>query len=496
MEALVQGQFAQNGLVHLLNAWSDGDGPLYRRLADALRSAIARGDLSVDQLLPPERVLARKLALSRSTVVAAYEVLRDEGLLERRQGSGTRVRSTPAPTQRAPGPSIALSRNTLFRRMTDGPHGTIDLTGAYFVEPGGVPDEVLRDIHLEIAQLVETSGYSPLGHMPLREAIARHLSGHGVPTSAEQVLVTSGAQQAIYLAAWLFLRPGDTVLVENPTYPGALDAFTAVGARADGVPTRRQGVDIEALTEHIRRLSPRLAYVIPTYQNPVGGVLPEHARRTLAAVVDKYQVVLVEDDSLSGLGIQREPPVPVAAYAPRAPILTIGSFSKLFWPGLRVGWIRAPEPVVAQLGRLKAVADLGGSLPAQAIAARLLPSHDEIRRQRAPIIARRLELAVSLLQTCLPDWTWDRPQGGLCLWVRIPYGSAAEYAQLALRNGVSIVAGSVASPDGSFGDYLRLPFGHRPETLEEGIRRLAATWEAYAPAPDGGSRSERLAVVV
>jgi len=184
----------------------------------------------------------------------------------------------------------------------------------------------------------------------------------------------------------------------------------------------------------------------------------------------------------------------VAAFGPSGSILTIGSLSKLCWGGLRVGWIRASEPTIARLGRLKAVADLGGALPAQVIGARLFASYDQIHHQRKPIIAARLELVTRLLHQMLPSWSWDRPQGGLCLWVRLPYGSAPEFTQIALRNGVSIVAGSVASCDGSFGDYLRLPFGHRPDALEEGIRRLARAWQAYAPVDE--VRAENLAVIV
>src|SRR5438067_9668811 len=310
----LQSQFEPNGLIHRLDAWSSGAGPLYRRLASALRSAIARGDLALGELLPPERLLARQLAVSRSTVVAAYDILQDEHLLERRQGSGTRVRSAPAP--RGAGLTSALNRSTLFRRLTEGPGGTIDLTGAYLLAPGGLPVGALREVERDIAALAETSGYSPLGYLPLRHAIADHLARRGLPTVADQVLVTSGAQQAIYMAGWLCLQRGDTALVENPTYPGALDAFTAVGARVVGVRTRHQAVDLAALADHMARLAPRLVYLIPTYQNPVGGVLSEPSRRTLAALIGQHQVPLVEDDSLSGLAITGEPPPPVAAFAP------------------------------------------------------------------------------------------------------------------------------------------------------------------------------------
>jgi DNA-binding transcriptional MocR family regulator len=218
----------------------------------------------------------------------------------------------------------------------------------------------------------------------------------------------------------------------------------------------------------------------------------------VADLVQHHQVPLLEDDSLSGLSVDGDAPPTVASFAPNAPILTTDSLSKLFWAGLRVGWIRAPEPLIAHLARLKAVTDLGGSLPSQVIASRLIADYDQVRRARAPVIARRLELVTQLLSELLPGWSWDPPRGGLCLWVRLPYGSATEFAQVALRTGVSIVAGSVASADGSFDDHIRLPFGHRPEALEEGVRRLAKAWQLYAPAEAEVEtpRTQSMAVIV
>jgi DNA-binding transcriptional MocR family regulator len=468
-----------------LGAWSAGRGPLYRRLADALRSAVDRGDLPPGTRLPPERLLARTLSVSRSTVVAAYDLLEQVEVLDRRQGSGTRVAETnerhrpadPAPVSRA------LSRNTLFRRITDGPDGTIDFIGAYLLGGGGLLAAALEGLELELAALSLTSGYSPLGHPPLRQAVAAHLTRTGLPTVPEQVIITSGAQQAINLAAWQYLHDGDTVVVENPTYPGALDAFSAAGARLAWVPTGRHGADVDLLSEVVTRTTPRLVYLIPTFQNPVGGVMPEHRRRAVARLVEARGVALIEDNSLAALALDGDGavPPPIAAFAPEAPILTVGSVSKLFWAGLRVGWIRAPESVVANLGRLKAVADLGGSLPGQAIATRLLGHFDAVRQERCAELARRFALMAQLLEQQLPSWSWERPRGGLCLWVRLPHGSASEFAQVALRHGVSLVAGPVASADHSFADYVRLPFGLEPPELEEGIHRLARAWAAYTP---------------
>jgi DNA-binding transcriptional MocR family regulator len=505
MDRHVESQFDLNGLGVTLGPWhAAGRGPLYQRLADALRAAILRGDLAAGGLLPPERLLAQHLAVSRSTVVAAYDLLRADHLVERRQGSGTRVRhgqagpgaaSAGAPNARGLELSRTLNRNTLFRGLNDRQDEVIDLLGAYLLDADGLPAAALDGIEREIAELAHTAGYAPLGYPPLRAAIARRLSRRGLPTEPRQVLVTAGAQQAIYLSAWLYLQRGDSAVVENPTYPGALDALSAFGAHLVGVPTRRAGVDPDRLRQAVERTSPRLVYLIPSYQNPTGGVLSSHARRQLASLVQSHGLALVDDDSLSDLGLHDDqPPPPVATFAPDSPILTIGSLSKICWAGLRVGWVRAQEPVIAQLARLKAVTDLGGSMATQVIATRLMDSVDQMRQQRGLILRERLALVSDLLGSQLPDWSWEPPLGGLCLWVRLPYGSATEFSQVALRHGVSVVPGSVASCDGSFGDHLRLPFGHSPRVLEAAVSRLAAAWRAYAPAE--GGRVQSVAVIV
>ena len=499
MDRSFHSQSDQNGLVGLLGSWSTGSDPLYRQLANALRTAVAHGDLPAGTRLPPERALAQQLRVSRSTVVAAYEALRDEELLERRQGSGTRIQAQSRGNGSATARSLPLPiRNSLVRGLIDVPNATLDLVGAYLLAPGGLPSHVFEGLDQELAELSEQrSGYTPLGYPPLRSAIAEHLTARGLPTQPEQVLVTSGAQQGIHLVAWLYVERGETVVVENPTYPGALDTFASLGANMVGVPTRRNGVDLDQLRTMLRRVSPRLVYLMPSFHNPVGGVLPEGRRRFLADLVAERQVALLEDESLSGLGLADDGPPPVAAHAPSAEtaILTVGSLSKLSWGGLRIGWIRAPESLIVQLGRLKAVSDLAGSLPSQLIATRVFGELENIQRERRGILRERYALITELLNRHLPSWTWDPPQGGLCLWVRLPRGNANEFAQVALRHGVSIVPGSVASPDGSYQDHIRLPFGQQPAVLEEAIHRLAEAWQAYAPTatPD---RTASMAVVV
>jgi DNA-binding transcriptional MocR family regulator len=491
-----QSQLETNGLVDWLREPARaGRGPRYRRLADALRGAIKRGDLADGVRLPPERALARQLAVSRATVVAAYDILRDEQLLDRRQGSGTRVRNTASPRPGGMEVGRMLRRPSLVGGTGERPANVIDLLGAYLLGVGGLPAVAFEHFDADLAALSHSSGYAPLGYQPLRDAISTYLTRRGLATQPQQVLITAGAQQAIHLAAWLYVQRGDRVLVENPTYPGALDVFTGIGAHLIGVPTRRSGVAVERVAELIEREAPRAMYIIPTYQNPVGGVLSQHGRQALASLVESHQTPLLEDDSLIELGIDGEPPLPIACFArSTSPILTIGSLSKLCWPGLRIGWVRAAEPIITQLGRLKATTDLGGSLPAQVIATHIFGAIEDIRRERAPVLAERLELVSRLLSSLLPTWSWDRPRGGLCLWVRLPYGSAGEFSQVASRFGVSIVPGTVASTDGGYDDYVRLPFGHPPAVLEEGIQRLARAWRAYAPG--GQERGQNVAVIV
>jgi DNA-binding transcriptional MocR family regulator len=239
---------------------------------------------------------------------------------------------------------------------------------------------------------------------------------------------------------------------------------------------------------------PRLAYLIPTFHNPTGVVMPEAPRRALARLAEETGVPIVEDHALADLALGVEPPPPIAAFARDAPIVTIGSMSKLFWGGLRVGWLRAAERLIERLARFKAVADLGSSPLSQAVAARLLPQAERMKIRRHREVTRKLDGLTTALKAQLPEWSWRRPQGGLLLWARLPRGNANEFAQVALRHGVALVPGSVNSPSNGFADYVRLPFIHETERLETGVARLAEAWREYERA--ARERRSELGVIV
>jgi DNA-binding transcriptional MocR family regulator len=481
----------------VLGSWRAGHGPLRERLTGALRSGIETGELAPGLRLPPERTLAAQLAVGRGTVVAAYEALRDLGLLERRQGSGTVVRSEAGAlaSGRAAELATALQRNLLFRGLASGgDDGAVDLIGTHAPATEPVRDALrLATAALDTDVLSAHHGYFPLGYSPLRRGVAAHLTALGLPTSEDEVLITTGAQQAISVVATCLVEPGAVVVVEDPTFPGAIDAFRTAGARILTVPVTSAGVDLDALAATLADHPVRAVYLMPTFHNPTGCVLPEAGRRRLAALAKAYDVPVIEDDAVAELSLGDHAPAPVGAHAGGAPVLTIGSMSKLFWGGLRVGWIRGPRPLIAQLGRVKAVADLGSSMVSQAIAVALLARAAETRELRRRELSETCDLLGGLLARRLPGWTWRRPEGGVSLWVRLPFGSASDLARIAAGHGVAIVPGSVMSARSAFDDHIRLPLTRDAQTLRDGVDRLARAWREYdRPA----ATSDRMRIVV
>lgn len=374
-------------LVELLGQWSVGTEPLYRLLATALRQAIGEKYLPPGSRLPPERKLARALAISRSTVVAAYEVLRHQELVESRQGSGTVIKVSKAQTEAISnrGYPSKLSRQLKeevpgYRKpqMVDFATGTI----------AGLKEMVKKASKFKpegLDNLLSDGGYSPAGLPALRQALARWFTEAGLPTQEDQILITTGAQQAITLATQLFTTRGELVALDNPSFLGAIDIFKAFGTRLEGVSFSNTASGIELLENTVRSRLPRLIYLMPTFQNPTGSVLTTVQRRRLAVLSEELQLPVIEDHTLSffELNTKTPPPRPIASFAEvNSRILTIGSLSKLLWAGLRIGWVRGSASIIASLTRVKLVDDLGSPILDQAIAARLIPHLGQAQKLR------------------------------------------------------------------------------------------------------------------
>ncbi len=469
----------------------DDDGPLYLRIADGLKRLIDRGDVALGTVLPAERSLARSLAVSRSTVVAAYERLKRDGWLDSRRGSGTWVRRPDPSPERVD--AVATGRLFLAAdgqrgRPATGPGAlppdTIDLSVAALPATRAVRRAIDEPHGPELDALLAHHGYLPHGLPELRAAVAAHLAGRGLSTTPDRVVITTGAHQAISLIARQTVQPGDSVIVESPTFPGALDVLRRFGARAVPLPLDDQGVRTDLLEDLVLRSGARLLYVAPDFHNPTGAVLPLARRETIARVAERTGIIVIEDQSMADLDLDGDGlPASIASLAPDGTVLTIGSTAKLCWAGLRIGWIAAPSDWVMRTLATKTVADLGSPLLDQLLAVRLLEQVDAIRAERAEELRPRRDALVAALRDRLPDWEVPVPSGGLSLWVHLPSGNAEEFAELALEHGVAVVPGPALSVDDGNRRAIRMAYVDEPARLVEAVGRLADAWSRFEPAP-------------
>ncbi|MEU9888289.1 PLP-dependent aminotransferase family protein [Sphaerisporangium sp. NPDC051011] len=456
-------------VLDVVSDWTTHDGPLYRRLATALRRAIARGDLPPGTILPAERHMARALAVGRSTVVGAYDLLRSEGVIISRQGSGTWVSGAGRD------PSTRTHQAALRRAALSADDAVVDLATASLPAAPEVA-EVIGSLRRDLTDpLLEQVGYSPAGLPALRRAIANMFTADGLPTTPEQILVTTGDQQALFLLTQQVLTAGDGVLVEDPTSPGMLDLvreLPVVLRHCRSFSTTGAGVVLDA----IRGSEPALVYLI-TSLGPEGLIADPDELRRLARGLRDFTGSLIEDASSRHL-LRTEVPL-LAALAPQASVFTVGSMSKLFWSGLRVGWIHGDENAILRLARAKARVDLGTPLLSQLVSAVLLNRIADVGAARRVEIADRSTAAREVLRHALPEFEVGPAHGAITLWVRMPHGASRPFAELARRRGVAIVPGDSLSPDGLSDRYFRLAIGPRADVFADGVARLARAWDDY-----------------
>jgi DNA-binding transcriptional MocR family regulator len=455
-------------LARLLGGWR-ASGPAYVSLARALRLLVLDGRLPLRTRLPGERELAEALGVSRTTATAAYAQLRDEGFLASRRGSGSWTR-LPADRPAAPAPA------------PPGPE-LIDLSTAAAAAPEGALHAALAVATAELPRHLPVAGYFEAGLPGLRAAIAQRFTLRGAPTTPDQILVTSGALHAFSLLLRVFAGPGDRVLAEAPSYPAALDAIRATGARVVPVPVG----DMDLLEATLRQAAPRLAYLVPDHHNPTGLSLPEPDRERLVALARVTRTPLVIDEAMAELHLDGDPPTPLAAFDPAGETAIVaGSMSKGFWGGLRVGWVRAAPATIDRLMAARATLDLASPVIEQLVATELLKQAGEIlARQRDMFRARRDALAAAVP----PGWRFTLPAGGLCLWVELDAPRSTALAAVADNHGVRVAAGPRFGVDGAFERFVRLPYALPEPVLEEAMSRLAVAWRAVSegapaePAP-------------
>ncbi|MDF2824440.1 MAG: transcriptional regulator with domain and aminotransferase domain [Mycobacterium sp.] len=443
-------------------------GPAYQGLADAIRLLILDGRVPVGARLPSERALADALHVSRTTVTAAYTDLGEHGYLHARRGARS---VTALPVLPAVQTTAASATATT----------TVSLAAAALSAPPAAVMAAFVDATALVAPYLHSPGHELVGVEALRLAIAERYCARGLPTTPEEVLITSGAQHAISLILAAYTQPGDRVLVEQPTYHGALSAINTAGARAVPVAMTDTGWELDAVHSAIRQLAPNLAYLIPDNHNPTGFTMTSAERKRLAHIIADTRTRTVVDETILDMWIDDGPmPRPLAAEMTgrRDLVLTIGSMSKSFWGGLRIGWIRAEPSVIATLAALRPSLDLGTAILEQLVAAQLFTHAEAILAERREILRARRAFLVDLLARRLPDWVPGAGAGGMSLWVRLPAPMSTALSAAASRLGLDLPAGPRFGVDGTLERFVRVPYALPEDQLEEAVELMVRAWHS------------------
>jgi len=463
-------------LATLLEGWRDA-GAAYSALADRIRLLVLDGRISSGTRLPAERELAAQLDVSRTTVTAAYAQLRDAGYLCSIRGSGSMVQlphRTPVLSEAQPPEYLDFSKATM----------------------PAIP-EVASAARLAAEQLpayLGESGFDPVGMIELRQALADRYTARGLSTTPDQIMVTVGAQHAISLIARTLMARGDRAIIENPTYPHALDALKEAGARIVPVSvTSNDGWDESALEQAIQRTSPSLGYLMPDNHNPTGRWMPTEQRERVASLAAQHGTTLIADETMGELWIDR--PADTRPFAVHGNSIMVGSVGKTIWGGLRVGWIRADRSVIQRLVRTRSSSNLGTPLLEQLIVTELMRDYDRIlERRRSYLLTGRDRLA-ALLQQRLPEWHVPHVGGGLTAWVGLGHPVSSQLALAARNEGLIIATGPRFGVDGAFERFIRIPFCYSADDTHRGVDALARAWASVGRHPLPTSSDELASVV-
>lgn len=443
--------------------------PAYRDLADRIRILVIDGRLPDGTRLPSERELATAIGVSRTTTTRVYAELRDTGLIASRQGSGSVVH--------VPYASSAVSSLILDPDSPD----DIAMTYAAGSAPCGMAS-VFATAAERLPGILATTGYLPDGLLELREAIAELHTADGLPTTPDQVVVTSGAMGAINLTAQTFLAPGARVVAEGVSFPHGHDALRAAGGRLSPLPLTDHPWDAGALRDTLGRASHAAAYVIPDFHNPTGAVMSDADRAAWASLLRRHDVLPIVDETLRHVNLDDvDLPPPFATYDPRA--ITLGSMSKSYWGGLRIGWARVPEPRRVAMLQKRMFIDIGAGAFDQLVATDLLRSGAEIAEARLTEARQARDHLIAALSRSIPDLRMTRPGGGLNLWLTFPKPVTTRLVNCASQHGLMLTPGARFFVQNGGERNLRLPYTQPVEVLSDAVERLATAYTALDAAP-------------
>jgi GntR family transcriptional regulator/MocR family aminotransferase len=475
----------------------DGEEPIYRQLIRHIRMQIESGSLTAGSRLPASRDLARQLNISRISVVNAYAELRSEGFLSAHAGRGTFVARD--------------SNSAADDRNSNGHHGSEEIESApdrsirdmmrLARKPGVInfahgappteffPVQNLRDA---ITNVLDRDGASALtyeateGYHPLRIAVRDYVSALGIACTADHVLITGGAQQALDLVVQALLSENELMVTANPTYLGMIDIARARRVQIHGISVDRDGIRIDMLENFLLDHNPRLIYVTSSFQNPTGTTMPLHRRRQLINLANEHRIPVLEDGIYHEFRFEGESLPPLKALDDTGIVIHASGFTKMLLPGMRIGYLITDGPHYERIARVKQAADISTPglnqraihmmLERGVLAQQLERNNRELKRRR--------DAAIEAADEHFPPGTkWNVPEGGMHLWVKLPENgpTAAEFYISALQMNVAFAIGSVYYTNNCGTHRLRINYGaHPPHIITEGMRRLGRAWRDMA----------------
>ena len=488
----------------LLDIDNPSDVPIFRQIINQLVHLIDTGSLPPGSRLPSTRHLAERLSVNRSTVYRAYQELWSLGYLESRPGSYSTVRRRPRVAAAARGTDSGHidwpRRATPVTRALHAAHrheeallqkaAGGDIINFVPLSPDSrlFPLDAFRRcmnhvLRREGQQLLQYG--TPLGYGPLRQFIAERMRLHGVAVTADEIMITTGAQNAIERLLRLLAAPGASLACESPTYSRAMDIFRLADVRIVGVPMTDAGMDLGALEQVIQRHGPVLVYTIPNFHNPTGITTDQGHREQLLAICERHRLPLLEDGFEEEMKYFGKTVLPIKSMDHHGVVIYLGTFSKILFPGLRIGWIAADRRCIDRLASIQRALILSGNLLDQAALHRFcrMGDYDLHVSRMHRIYRRRMQTVLKALRATFTDGRihWTEPAGGYTVWVRLQATAADEdrIVDRLLDHGVMVLPGSFHFHGPADGTYFRLSIAHLDEAaITEGIRRLAAGIEA------------------
>jgi DNA-binding transcriptional MocR family regulator len=471
--------------------------PVYRQIVNGIVAHIEAGTLTVGERLPSTRRLCDRLGVNRTTVYRAYEELTALGYIESRPGSYTTVRQRTriAPLEdTAKRPLISWNRvsvtrsRRLFEEYADhfpeyekaGSPGVIDLSRLY-IEERLFP---LKDFRRCLNEVLSDGGQALFaygnvaGHGPLRETVAHRLKSHGISVAPDNILITHGAQQALDLVLRLLLEPGARVVVESPTYSHIIPLLRYYGSTIVEVPMRVDGMDLCALERALRKEPPALVYTMPNFHNPTGITTPQAHRERLLALCERFRTPIIEDGFEEELKYFGKSVLPIKSMDRRQIVVYVGTFSKVLFPGLRIGWIAADRECIRRLCVLKRFIDISENIALQAAMVHFYREgfYDRHVRRVHTAYRQKMNAALKAMKRFFPAGvTWTTPEGGYTIWVtlRRPYRPPGRLDELMRKHRVLVSPGDHFFYGSSPTRHFRVSIAHSSEQeIKEGVIRL------------------------